>query len=198
MLPLSMSSSNLGLERFGGVVFTIPSRSRDVTYGISTLDNPNTCRGRKRLHMPTVWRQCSDNIQASPHLRLRLWRIRCRSDRRFCRYAAVFSCEVTFLDDEAERLKHDAVCQHFGVLTPTEIRRIRESYGMTRAAFARVTGLGEATLNRWETGIMIQTLANDRYLRLLASPATMQRLKSFGSAEQSSSSASTGDGKRFR
>ena len=108
------------------------------------------------------------------------------------------SCEVTFLDDEAERLKHDAVCQHFGVLTPTEIRRIRESYGMTRAAFARVTGLGEATLNRWENGIMIQTLANDRYLRLLASPATMQRLKSFGSAEQSSSSASTGDGKRFR
>ena len=108
------------------------------------------------------------------------------------------SCEVTFLDDEAERLKHDAVCQHFGVLTPTEIRRIRESYGMTRAAFAQVTKLGEATLNRWENGIMIQTLANDRYLRLLASPATMQRLKSFGSAEQSSSSASTGDGKRFR
>ena len=28
---------------------------------------------------------------------------------------------------------------------------------MTRAAFARVTGLGEATLNRWENGIMIQT-----------------------------------------
>ena len=44
---------------------------------------------------------------------------------------------------------------------------------MTRAAFTRVTGLGEATLNRWENGIMIQTLANDRYLRLLANPATM-------------------------
>ena len=108
------------------------------------------------------------------------------------------SCDFEFLDDEAERLKHDAVCQHFGVLTPAEIRRIRESYGMTRAAFARVTGLGEATLNRWENGIMIQTLANDRYLRLLASPATMQRLKSFGSAGQSSSSASTGDSERFR
>ena len=106
------------------------------------------------------------------------------------------SCEITFLDDEAERLEHEAVCQHFGVLTPAEIQRIRESYGMTRAAFAQVTGLGEATLNRWENGIMIQTLANDRYLRLLASPATMQRLKSFGSAEQSSSSASTEDGER--
>ena len=106
------------------------------------------------------------------------------------------SCEVTFLDDEAERLKHDAVCQHFGVLTPTEIRRIRESYGMTRAAFAQVTGLGEATLNRWENGIVIQTLANDRYLRLLENPATMQRLKSFDPAEPSSTSA--GNGWRFR
>ena len=106
------------------------------------------------------------------------------------------SCEVTFLDDEAERLEHDAVCQHFGVLTPAEIRRIRESYGMTRATFAQVTGLGEATLNRWENGIMIQTLANDRYLRLLASPATMQRLRSFSSTEPSSSSAE--NGRRFQ
>lgn len=108
------------------------------------------------------------------------------------------SCEVTFLDDEAERLKHNAVCKHFAVLAPAEVRRIRESHGMTRAAFAQVTGLGEATLNRWENGIMIQTLANDRYLRLLASPATMQRLKSFGAVEQSVSSVSTVDGERFR
>ena len=106
------------------------------------------------------------------------------------------SCDFEFLDDEAERLKHNAVCEHFGVLTPAEIRRIRESYGMTRAAFAQVTGLGEATLNRWENGIMIQTLANDRYLRLLASSATMQRLQSFGSTGQSSVSAV--DGGRFR
>ena len=108
------------------------------------------------------------------------------------------SCEVEFLDDEAERLKHNAVCEYFGVLAPAEIRRIRESYGMSRAAFAQVTGLGEATLNRWENGIMIQTLANDRYLRLLANPATMQRLKSFGSAGRSSLSASTVGGGRFR
>ncbi len=108
------------------------------------------------------------------------------------------SCAVTFLDDEAERLKHDAVCHHFGVLTPAEIRRIRDSHGMTRAAFAEVTGLGEATLNRWENGTMIQTLANDRYLRLLASPATMQRLKSFASAGWSSVTASPVDGRRFR
>ena len=80
------------------------------------------------------------------------------------------SCEFEFLDDEAERLKHEAICEHLGVLSSTKIRRIRKSYGMTRAVFAQVTGLGEATLNRWENGILIQTLANDRYIRLLARP----------------------------
>lgn len=106
------------------------------------------------------------------------------------------SCGFESLDHEAETLKHEAVCTHLGVLSPKEIRGIRRRHGMSRAAFAQVTGLDEATLDRWENGIMIQTLANDRYLRLLASPATMQRLKSFGSAEQSSSSVSTGDGER--
>ena len=47
---------------------------------------------------------------------------------------------------------------------------------MTRARFAQVTGLGEASLNRWENGLTIQTHANDRYLRLLARPEIMQRL----------------------
>ena len=58
---------------------------------------------------------------------------------------------------------------------------------MTRAAFAEVTGLGEATLNRWENGIKVQTLANDRYLRLLARPENMRRLKSVCSAGQTPS-----------
>ena len=89
------------------------------------------------------------------------------------------TCEFEYLDEEAERLKHTAICEHLGVLPPNEIRRIREDYGMTRAAFARVTGLGEASLNRWENGLSIQTHANDRYLRLLARPENMSRLQEF-------------------
>ena len=53
---------------------------------------------------------------------------------------------------------------------------------MTRAAFAHVTGLGEASLNRWENGLSIQTHANDRYLRLLARPEIMSRLQEFTAA----------------
>ena len=82
------------------------------------------------------------------------------------------SCGLEFLDHEGETLKHEAVCAHLGVLTPSEIRGIREKHGMSRAAFAEVTGFDEATLNRWENGIRIQNAANDRYLRLLAARPT--------------------------
>ena len=86
------------------------------------------------------------------------------------------SCDFEYLDEEAEQLKHDAVCRHFGVLSPGEIRRIRERHQMTRVRFAEVTGLGEASLNRWENGLTIQTQGNDRYIRLLALPGIMQHL----------------------
>ena len=40
---------------------------------------------------------------------------------------------------------------------------------MTQAEFAEVTGLGTATLVRWENGSMNHTRAYDRYIRLLES-----------------------------
>lgn len=86
-------------------------------------------------------------------------------------------CEFEWLDEVGERLQHEAVCRHLGVLPPEKIRQIRKRHGMTRARFAEVTGLGEASLNRWENGINIQTHANDRFLRLLANPRTMQELE---------------------
>lgn len=88
------------------------------------------------------------------------------------------SCGFEFLDHEGERLRHEAVCRHLGVLTPAEVLGIRKRHGMTRAAFAQFTGFGEATLNRWENGLVIQNLANDRYLRLLDKPWVMSLLKS--------------------
>lgn len=92
------------------------------------------------------------------------------------------SCGFEFLEHEAETRKHEAVCRHLGVLSPKEIRGIRAMHHMSRAEFSRVTGLGEATLNRWENAILIQNTANDRYLRLVASPENMRRLKRLDSS----------------
>ena len=107
------------------------------------------------------------------------------------------TCEFEYLDEVAERVKHEAVCEHFGVLSPGEIRRIRDRHRMTRARFSQVTGFGEASLNRWENGINIQTQANDRYLRLLARPENMRHLEDLMASESPSPSLSLPVKKRF-
>lgn len=107
-------------------------------------------------------------------------------------------CEFDFLDETAERLRHEAVCEHLGVLSPAEIRRIREGHGMTRAQFAQVTRLGEASLNRWENGLNIQTHANDRYLRLLELPGNMRMVNGLLASRTPLRSASDFVGERFR
>ena len=108
------------------------------------------------------------------------------------------TCEFEYLDEVAERAKHEAVCEHLGVLSPVEIRRIRDHHRMTRAGFAQMTGLGEASLNRWENGLTIQTQANDRYLRLLAHPENMRYLRDLMASESPSPSLSLPVEKRFR
>ena len=108
------------------------------------------------------------------------------------------SCELEFLDEPAEVLKHEAICRHLGVLTPAEIRRTREDHGMSRVAFAQVTGLGEASLNRWENGLNIQTHANDRYLRLLRHPGIMRELQAMTEPQASPRPAVAVARARFR
>lgn len=70
---------------------------------------------------------------------------------------------------EAAQVSHRAVCQALGLLTPEEILAIRDRMGLTQAQFSKLTGIGEATISRWERGRLLQNRANDRYLRLLAS-----------------------------
>jgi putative zinc finger/helix-turn-helix YgiT family protein len=92
----------------------------------------------------------------------------------------VYSCEqcgFRFTTDTAEDLRHEAICNHLGVLTPNQIRGIRSSTGLTREKFASLTGLGTASLARWESGELIQTAGYDRYLRLMAYPDVRERLE---------------------
>ena len=86
------------------------------------------------------------------------------------------SCNEIFYGPEAARVRHDAACRALGLLTPNEIKGIRESLGMTQEEFAELTGIGQATISRWERGRLLQNRAHDRYLRLLADNAENVRL----------------------
>jgi putative zinc finger/helix-turn-helix YgiT family protein len=86
-------------------------------------------------------------------------------------------CGFEFTDEDAENSRHEAVCRHLGVLPPAEILKIRKESGLSRAEFARLTRIGEASLHRWEKGLLIQNPAMDSYLRLLAYRENIQRLR---------------------
>lgn len=86
-------------------------------------------------------------------------------------------CRVSYTGDVAEIAQHEGVCRHLGVLTPAEIRGLRKRHGLSQAAFARLTGFGEASVARWERGEVIQNTSSDRYLRLLRDGAAMSRLR---------------------
>jgi putative zinc finger/helix-turn-helix YgiT family protein len=93
----------------------------------------------------------------------------------------VWSCDAcgdSFTDGSAEDLRHEAVCRHLGRLTPSELRDLRENFQCTQAEWAKITGLGVASIKRWESGSLIQSLAFDRYLRLLRNRDTFRELKS--------------------
>lgn len=84
-------------------------------------------------------------------------------------------CSFEFTDHSADMLQHEAVCRHLGLLTPAEVGAVRKN--MSRAEFSRQTGIGEASLNRWEKGALLQNVAMDNFLYLLRLPGNFEALQ---------------------
>ncbi|MDO8838748.1 MAG: type II toxin-antitoxin system MqsA family antitoxin [Parvibaculum sp.] len=77
------------------------------------------------------------------------------------------ACGETYTAESAEEAQHDAVCRHLERLTPDEIRALRDRNGLTQARLAELTGIGIASIKRWEAGNVIQNAALDAALRAL-------------------------------
>jgi putative zinc finger/helix-turn-helix YgiT family protein len=107
-------------------------------------------------------------------------------------------CGEQFSGPEAAKLHHEAICRAFGFLTPAEICTLRqEVLGLTQEEFAQLTGIGLATISRWERGRLVQNRAMDTYLRLLkANPANIRLLRSLPSFGQPPP-PQTQEGQRF-
>jgi DNA-binding transcriptional regulator YiaG len=60
-------------------------------------------------------------------------------------------------------------------MTKSEARKIRESLGLTQIAFAKLLGVHNVTVNRWESGYIKIPEATARHLRLAADRYGRQR-----------------------
>lgn len=87
------------------------------------------------------------------------------------------SCGLSFTEEDASVLRHEAICKHLGVMNPQEIRAIREHYDLSQADFSEITNIGKASIARWEGGLLIQNQANDNLLYLLTFKENMDRLR---------------------
>lgn len=76
------------------------------------------------------------------------------------------ACGFEFTDCRGEAKRHDAVCRHLRVLTPSEVRNVREQRGFSQAELALALGVDVASVKSWERGLSIQNVANDALLRI--------------------------------
>ena len=98
-------------------------------------------------------------------------------------------CSIEFTDHSADLIQHEAVCRHLGLLSPSEVRAVRMS--MSKAEFSRRTGIGQASLNRWEKGAVLQNVAMDNFLYLLSLNGNFEALQERQDNTKSIESVST-------
>lgn len=79
------------------------------------------------------------------------------------------------LEDENLEKIYDQYRKKKGLLTPEQIRNIREKYGLSQRAFSRILGWGEITIHRYESGALQDRSHNDS-LVLLQNPTNMKKL----------------------
>ena len=76
------------------------------------------------------------------------------------------ACGELVFDNEADRQIAQALREHLGLLSGTQIRDNREQLGLSQRKLAEHLGVAVETISRWESGVLTQTKAMDRYLRL--------------------------------
>jgi len=85
-------------------------------------------------------------------------------------------CGIQLSGPEAAKVHHEAVCRAAGFLTPQEIKALRDGLSLSQEKFARLLGLGIATISRMERGRLLPNRSSDNLLYLLAKSKDAQRL----------------------
>jgi len=87
-------------------------------------------------------------------------------------------CGEKIFDEERDSRNLEIAYDHYrekhNLLSPDEIRTIREKYGLSQRSLSRLLGWGEITVHRYESGA-IQDNVHDSTLRLIENSENMQK-----------------------
>ena len=85
------------------------------------------------------------------------------------------TCGEEILDEELDAKTLDMFYKQYRILenllSPEEIKSIRQKYNLSQASFAKFLGFGEKTITRYENGA-IQDICHDNLIRLMNSMDT--------------------------
>jgi len=88
-------------------------------------------------------------------------------------------CGEKIFDEERDsrnlELAYSQYREKYKLLSPGEIRTIREKYGLSQRSLSRLLGWGEITIHRYENGA-VQDNVHNSTLRLIEDPQNIQRL----------------------
>ena len=87
-------------------------------------------------------------------------------------------CGTKVFNEERDSQNLEKAYSHYrkkhNLLSPDQIRAIREKYGLSQRALSRLLGWGEITIHRYESGA-IQDNVHDSLLRLIEDPQNIQK-----------------------
>ena len=96
-----------------------------------------------------------------------------------CQVRICDRCEQSIFDETLDSPNidrfYDVYRTRHGIIAPSMIRALRESYGLSQRALAQLLGLGEVTIHRYESGSLPDE-AHNLLLRLLQEPANMKKV----------------------
>lgn len=82
-------------------------------------------------------------------------------------WEACASCGEEILPDELTKAIESEQYRRLGLLTPAEIRQVRQKTGLSAVDLANLLGVGEKSYTRWENGRSMQNRSNDTLIRFL-------------------------------
>jgi putative zinc finger/helix-turn-helix YgiT family protein len=107
----------------------------------------------------------------------------CQVSVRVCEH-----CGEIYSGPEAARVEHEAICHALDLVTAAEIKSLREQLGWSQQYLADLTGLGIATVSRWERRRLLQNRSNNKVLLALRDcPPFRAYLKSLLASETTES-----------
>ena len=102
----------------------------------------------------------------------------------------IWFCECGGEYEDGFGLKlHEAKCEHEGYISPQRIGKLREEFGrlagrtyakgedkqLTQKEFAKLIGVGETTVVRWEAGEFFPTGAHEKLLKFIEHPKIQKK-----------------------